>query len=124
MSWSLGKNMIAQFVSKAVRDDITIENVEEGLIIHSDKGVNSVVIYFLKNLKKVKTIPHMSAPGTLYNNALMDSFFNTLKNELKETFPFKSFAEEESHLFQYIEIFYNRERILQLMKYQRVQKGF
>lgn len=37
--WSLGKNMTAQFVAKAFKDTITVENVEEGLIIHSDNGI-------------------------------------------------------------------------------------
>lgn len=36
--WSLGKNMTAQFVAEAFRNAIVIENIEEGLIVHSDRG--------------------------------------------------------------------------------------
>jgi len=120
--WSLGKNMTAQFVAKAFRNAIALENVKEGLIIHSDRGCQFSSHLFLEELRKVKAIPSMSAPGTPYDNALMESFFNTLKNELKESFPFKNFAEAESHIFQYIEIFYNRERIHSALNYATPQE--
>ena len=42
----------------------------------------------------------MSAPGTSYDNAMIESFFNTLKNELKQQFPFKNFMEAERKIFQ------------------------
>lgn len=48
---------------------------------------------------------------------MMESFFNTLKNELKQQFPFKNFMEAERKIFQYIEIFYNRERIHSSLNY-------
>ena len=115
--WSLGKHMTAQFVSNAFKNAAAKENIKEGLIIHSDRGCQFSSHLFLEELKKVKATPSMNAPGTPYDNAMMESFFNTLKNELKQQFPFKNFMEAERKIFQYIEIFYNRERIHSSLNY-------
>ena len=59
----------------------------------------------------------MSKAAYPYDNALMERYYNTLKNELKQQFPFKNFKEAERKIFQYIEVFYNRERIHSALNY-------
>ena len=53
----------------------------------------------------------MSRKGNPYDNAVMESFYKTLKAELKDNFPFDSREEAKNILFEYIEMFYNRKRL-------------
>ena len=70
----------------------------------------------------------MSRKGNCWDNAVSESFFHTLKTELVHQYQFKTRSEAKHAIFEYIEVFYNRERIhsandyLSLVDYELQQK--
>ena len=81
-----------------------------GLIFHSDRGVQYACNDFRDLLKEHKAVQSMSGKGNCYDNAVSESFFGTLKTELVYPTRFRTRAEARAAIFDYIEIFYNRQR--------------
>ena len=65
---------------------------------------------FGRRLREAGILPSMGAVGTAYDNAVVESFFSTLKRELVRRERFATRAEARSALFEFIEVFYNRQR--------------
>lgn len=68
-------------------------------------------------LKARHMIPSMSKKGDCYDNACAESFFSSLKNELIWDRAFRTRSEARSALFEWIEVFYNRERLHETLDY-------
>ena len=83
---------------------------ESGLIFHSDQGIQYASKEFRDNLKKYGMIQSMSNKGNCYDNAVTESFFHTLKTELVYFAKYDTREKARNSIFEYIEIFYNRER--------------
>jgi len=81
-----------------------------GLIFHSDRGVQYASENFREQLSKYNIIQSMSGKGNCYDNAPAESFFGTLKKELVYHYNYKTRWEARQSIFEYIEIFYNRQR--------------
>lgn len=66
-----------------------------------------------------RTAPHlsMSAKGNAYDNAVAESFFSNLKNELVHHCDFATRDQARAAIFEYIEVFYNRQRMHQTLAY-------
>lgn len=79
-----------------------------GLIHHSDQGSTYASDDYRKRLDEQGIVSSMSRTGNCYDNAVMESWFSTVKFELGETFP--SVTEAKRQLFDYIEVFYNQQR--------------
>jgi len=79
-----------------------------GLLHHSDQGCTYASEDYRKALKAHGITCSMSRKGNCYDNAVMESWFSTLKAELGERFESPSTAKEQ--LFDYIEVFYNQQR--------------
>ena len=77
---------------------------------HSDRGGQYAVGEYQKLLKKTEMICSMSRKGDCWNNAVMESFFATLKMELVYHEKFVTRDDAKSKIFDYIEMFYNRQR--------------
>jgi putative transposase len=60
----------------------------------------------------------MSAKGACYDNAVAESFFSSLKNEIVHHRNYQTRDEARSEIFEYIELFYNRKRLHQSLNYQ------
>lgn len=82
----------------------------EGLIFHSDRGVQYACNDFRKYLLKYKITQSMGSKGNCYDNAVTESFFKTLKTEHIYFEKFKTRQQARNSIFEYIEIFYNRFR--------------
>jgi transposase InsO family protein len=82
-----------------------------GLLFHSDRGSNYASGDFQAALQQAEVIPSMSRAGNCYDNATMESFWSTLKFELVYREEFATRARARSRLFDYIEVFYNRQRL-------------
>ena len=67
-------------------------------------------------------LPSMGNKGTAYDNAVAESFFSSLKNELTHHCDFRTREEARTAIFSYIELFYNRQRIHQSLGYQSPQQ--
>ncbi len=83
---------------------------DRGLVHHSDRGAAYVSGPFLASLRAVGAVRSLSRPGTPLDNAVVESFFSTLERELLAGWVFATRAEARTALFDYIEVFYNRQR--------------
>ena len=88
-----------------------------GLIFHSDRGIQYCSEEFRRYLKKYKIEQSMSGKGNCYDNAVSESFFHTLKREAVHGITFLNFEEASRELFEYIEVYYNRNRIHSTLGY-------
>ena len=79
-----------------------------GLLHHSDQGCTYASEDYQAILETQGITCSMSRRGNCYDNAVMESFFSTVKSELADRF--ESFAEAKMELFDYIEVFYNQRR--------------
>jgi putative transposase len=88
-----------------------------GLVHHSDQGQLYLATAYRDLLKAHGMIQSMSRKGDCYDNAVAESFFSSLKNELTWHRSFTTRDEARSAIFDYIELFYNRERSHQTLDY-------
>ncbi len=86
-------------------------NPPPGLVHHSDRGVQYCCGEYRAELEAWGMVASMSRSGNCYDNAPKESFWATLKNELLEGKAFATREEARAAIFEYIEVFYNRERI-------------
>ena len=110
VGWSMGPRLKAELTLKALRQAIARRNVRPDLMHHSDRGGQYAAGEYQELLKKTKMICSMSRKGDCWDNAPMESFFATLKAELVYREQFKTRQEAKTKIFEYIEVFYNRQR--------------
>jgi putative transposase len=111
VGWSMSNGMSAAETSiAALRHAQERFQPSSDLLFHSDRGVQFACTDFRKQLTDFKMIQSMSAKGDCWDNAVAESFFGTLKKELIYRHNYKTRWEARQSIFEYIEIFYNRER--------------
>lgn len=111
VGWSMDGNMKVSLVNDALKMALTNRNPKQGLIWHTDRG-SQYASYEHKNLlKQYGIIQSMSRKGNCLDNAVAESFFHTLKTELTHHEVYKTKIQAKRSIFEYIELFYNRERI-------------
>lgn len=88
-----------------------------GLIHHTDQGILYATSAYRAILTEQQMIPSMSRKGDCYDNAVAESFFSNLKNELTWHHDFGSRDAARAAVFDYIEVFYNRQRLHQTLDY-------
>lgn len=89
----------------------------EDLVAHSDRGSQYAAELYREKLAAHRITASMSRKGNCYDNAFVESFFRTLKVELIYRQKFKTKAEAKSAIFEFIEVWYNRERIHSSLDY-------
>jgi transposase InsO family protein len=89
-----------------------------GLVHHSDRGVQYASGAYRERLARAGIIPSMSRRGNCYDNALMESFWSTLKCGLVHRTRFATRAQARAAIFEWIEVFYNRTRFHSALGYQ------
>lgn len=88
------------------------------LLVHSDRGSQYASKAFREELKKTNCIQSMSRKGNCWDNAVSESFFGMLKSEMVYRIPtFETRDEAKRNLFEYIEMFYNRNRLHSALAY-------
>lgn len=111
VGWSITDTLETTGVLKALDMAFTHEGDKAGIICHSDRGVQYASKVYRDFLDGKEAIPSMSRKGNCYDNALVESFFKTFKNEFLWRKKFNSEEELMNGIFEYIEIWYNRKRI-------------
>ena len=111
IGWSMDKSMSATLVNDALLMAICSRKPKPGLIWHTDRGSQYASDSFQGLLKKHNFQCSMSRKGSCWDNAPSESFFHTLKTELIHHEDFKTREEAKQAIFEYIEVFYNRERL-------------
>lgn len=107
---AMSERMTKELVSKALFRAVVAKRPAAGLIHHSDRGSQYCSHDYQKLLKQFKMQPSMSRKGNCYDNAPMESFWGTLKNELVHHRNYQTRQEAIQEISEYIEIFYNRQR--------------
>ena len=110
VGFSMGQQMPAELVMDALRMAIGREQPGAGLIHHSDRGSQYASKAFRDLLAEQQMTCSMSRKGNCYDNASMESFWGTLKQELVYQKEFATREEARRAIFEYIEVFYNRKR--------------
>ncbi len=117
VGWSLGSSLSKGLVIKALMMAIVHRKPEAGIIFHSDRGSQYTSSSVRNLLKSYQIAQSMSSSGNCYDNAITESFFHTLKIELIFWNRYQSREEAKRSIFEYIEIFYNRERLHSALNY-------
>jgi putative transposase len=117
VGWAVSSTMTRALTIKALKNAIQKRRPPEGLIHHSDRGVQYCSKDYQALLAKYKMRCSMSRKGNCYDNASAESFFGTIKNELIYLHKFKSRLQARDAIFDYIEVFYNRKRSHQSLNY-------
>lgn len=119
LGWSLSDGMSAEQTSIAALEQAVIRrNPAEGMLFHSDQGVQYACEDFTKNLDKHSITQSMSRKGNCWDNAPAESFFKTLKYELDMPDRYQSYRHAKAAIFEFIEIWYNRKRLHSALDYQ------
>lgn len=111
VGWSMAAHLRAGLVTEALSMATTSRNPPPGLLHHSDRGVQYCCGEYRAELEAWGMIASMSRTGDCYDNAPKESFWATLKKELMSDRAFTTRAEARDAIFEYIEVFYNRQRI-------------
>jgi transposase InsO family protein len=122
LGWSMSPWMTAEFVLNAFRMAIAKRNGKVTPLVHSDRGSQFASDLFRAELKLRSCPQSMSRKGNCWDNAVAESFFSTLKTELIHHEKFKTKKEAEEKIFDYVEIFYNRQRIHSTLNYMTPEK--
>jgi len=111
VGWYADKQMTKSLVLKAL--DRAYENKKpKGQVLHhSDRGSQYACKDYQDRLEQYKMIGSMSRKGNCYDNACIESFHSIIKKELIYLEKFETREEAKKHIYEYIEIFYNRKRI-------------
>nr|CRH07811.1 conserved protein of unknown function [Candidatus Magnetococcus massalia] len=110
VGWSMAEHMRASLVTDALRMACFKRRPPVGLMVHSDRGSQYASNLFTSLLKEKGYLQSMSRLGDCWDNAPAESFFGTLKTELIGDLVFSSRDEAKQSIFEYIEVFYNRQR--------------
>ena len=111
VGWSMSERMKASLVNDALLMALWKRSPGKGLIWHTDRGSQYASDSHRTLLKKHDIIQSMSRKGNCWDNAVAESFFHTLKIELVHQRRYQSTSEAKQDIFEYIEVFYNRERL-------------
>ena len=116
IGWAMSETMDTALVETALRMALLVRQPPAGLLHHSDQGRQYTSDAYLKCLAAASSQLSMSRVGNCYDNAVMESFFSTLKTECV-TAPFATRAMAHTTIFEYMEVWYNRQRLHSTLGY-------
>ncbi len=110
VGYAMGERMTKALVERALFQAVSAKRPPAGLIHHSDRGSQYCARAYQDQLRRFGITASMSRKGNCYDNAPMESFWGTLKNELVHHRRYATREQARSEITEYIEIFYNRQR--------------
>ncbi len=110
VGWSMDASMERELVMNALKMALQVRQPEKALLHHSDQGSQYASNDYQKLLRKASMECSMSRKGNCYDNAVVESFFATLKQELVYHQHYQTRKEAKQNIFEYIEVWYNRQR--------------
>lgn len=110
IGWSMSNRNNTELVQDALTMAIWRRGKVEDVIVHSDQGSTYASGDYRQQLSDHKLRCSMSRKGECLDNAVAESFFGSLKNELVHHEDYRTRAEARQSIFEYIEVFYNRQR--------------
>jgi len=110
IGWAMHKRMRTDLVTDALKMALMRRKVRSPLLLHSDQGSQYAAADYRQILAENGIECSMSRKGNCWDNAVAESFFHTLKTELVHHKDYRSRSEAKASIFEYIEVFYNRQR--------------
>jgi putative transposase len=111
VGWQMGPRITKELTLGALKMAIKHRNPGAGLLHHSDRGSQYACAEYRRLLKGIGAISSMSRKGNCWDNAVVESFFHTLKTEMTYFEDFETRTEAKNKIFEWVECFYNRTRI-------------
>ncbi len=119
IGWKTSDRIDRHLVISALQNSILQRSPAHGVVVHSDRGSQYCSRDFRLACGAAGIDQSMGSKGSAYDNAITETFFASLKKELVYNRPqFKTRLEAEKAIFDYIEIFYNRQRIHSALGYR------
>lgn len=117
VGWAMSDRPKQELVLEALAMALRQRRPPPGLLHHTDQGRQYAASAYQGRLARHGIVPSMSQKGPCYDNAVVESFFSTLKNELVHHHAWTTRAEARTAIFEYIETFYNPRRLHQALGY-------
>lgn len=118
VGWEMSERLTTPIVTEAFKKAIESRRPERGTLLHhSDRGCQYTSEAFQKILKTMEITCSMSRTGCCYDNAVMERFFWSLKQEWTRHRKYENIEQARMSVFKYIETFYNSKRIHQTLGY-------
>jgi putative transposase len=118
VGWAMGDSLATTLPLAALDMALTQRQPPAGLVHHSDQGVQYASTAYRQRLALAGVVPSMSRRGNCYDNAMMESFWSTLKRGLIHQQVFATRAAARAAIFEWIEVFYNRTRFHSALGYK------
>lgn len=118
VGWAMESFLNQELGLKALRMALAGRRPPPGLLHHSDQGVQYANNDYQQLLANQRAVASMSRTGNVYDNAPMESFFATLKRELIHFRTYHTRDQARADIFEFIEVFYNRQRLHSALQYQ------
>jgi putative transposase len=110
VGWAMRESLEAELSVAALRMALARRQPAPGLLHHTDRGVQYAAAEYRELLTAHQITPSMSRRANCYDNAVAESFFATLRWELLNRHHWQTHAAARSAIFEYIEVWYNRQR--------------
>lgn len=117
IGWAMSAKPDQALALEALRMALAARRPHPGLIHHTDQGALYTSGAYQRLLAQTGLVASMSRKGNCYDNAVVESFFSTLKNELVHERDYHTRDEARAEVFEFIEAFYNRQRLHQTLGY-------
>lgn len=118
VGWAMSAWRDEALVTAALQMALARRVIGDGLIHHTDQGSQYTADDYLALLAAHDITLSMSRKGDCYDNAMMESFFSTLRAECTERQPYRTRAQARLSVFEFIEVFYNRQRLHSSLRYR------
>lgn len=119
VGYAMAEHMKTDLVMQALRAAVQRRKPVPGLIHHSDRGSQYSSYLYQKELTNQAMCASFTGKGACFDNAVIESFWATLKREL--VYPRERFAtrdEARAAIFEFVEVYYNRERLHSSLNYE------
>ena len=117
VGWAMSERLDTALILRALAMALLHRQPPADLLLHSDRGVQYASADYRRALARAAITASMSRKANCYDNAAMESFWSTLKLELVYRRNFQSRGQARQEIFDYIETFYNRQRIHSALDY-------
>lgn len=117
IGWAMGAKPDQHLAMEALQMALVSRRPHQGLIHHTDQGATYTSMAYQHRLAAHGIAASMSRKGNCYDNAVAESFFSTLKNDLVHERDYQTREEARAEIFEFIEVFYNRQRLHQTLGY-------
>lgn len=118
IGWSLGRKLVAELAVSALQRAITERQPPQGVVHHSDRGVQYACIEYREVMRAHGLVASMSRPANPYDNAFCESFMKTLKHEEVRCQAYQDIDDLAANLMEFIDRYYNRLRLHSALGYR------